>query len=150
MVTENLAKSLGRIFNLKCVLFNTFDTNPLALEINKTQERVLMMCHHHPLAQMSFLSREAGLEKGSLTSVIDSLENAGLVERVREETDGRVIIIQPTAAGKKTAAKIEALFRAHLDALLSALSTNDRAEFERAITTLDRLIPELSANGEKK
>jgi DNA-binding MarR family transcriptional regulator len=150
MITENLPKAFGRIFNLKSVLFNTFDIGPLALEINKTQERVLMMCHHHPLAQMSFLSREAGLEKGSLTTVIDSLESAGLVERVRDENDGRAIIIQTTAAGKKTAAKIEALFRAHLDALLGALSPNDRAEFERAIMTLDRLIPELSTNGEKK
>lgn len=150
MITDTLAKSLGRVFSLKSVLFNTFDTSPLALETGKTQERVLMMCHHHPGAQMSFLSREAGLEKGSLTSVIDSLERAGLVERARDENDGRAIIIRTTATGKKTATRIEALFRAHLDATLGRLEEEDRAEFERAIQTLDALIPLLNAQGDKK
>lgn len=150
MINETIAASFVKIFSLKYILFNTFDMTPLALEINKTQERVLMMCHHYSGAQMGFLSREAGLEKGSLTTVIDSLESAGLVERVRDETDRRSITIRTTVVGKRIASSIETLFCAHIDVLLDRLAPDDRVEFERAIMILDRLIPYLNDNGEKK
>lgn len=145
MKHDDIAGSLGKIFSLKYILFNTFDTSPLKLEFNKTQERVLMMTWHHPGATMQFLSREAGLEKGSLTTVIDSLETAGLVSRRRDERDKRSFTVTTTDEGVKTAERIEALFREHLDTLLAKLPPEERIAFEKAVQTMNRVIPVLAS-----
>lgn len=150
LTNDEIGPAIGKIFSLKSILFNTFDTSPLGLGINKTQERVLMMCHHHPLAQMSFLSREVGLERGSFTSVIDSLESAGLVERTRDANDGRAYAVRTTAEGKRIATKISTLFHAHVEETLDRLEAKDRSRFVRAIVELATLIPLLTTQGDTK
>ena len=97
---ERLAKSLTGVYSLKYIMFKSFDTSNLKLGLNKTEERVLMMSRNHTGTTMQFLSREAGLEKGSLTAVIDSLESKGLVSRERDEKDRRSFIVRPTQAGR--------------------------------------------------
>lgn len=145
MKLDNLAGSLGKIFSLKQTLFGTFDTSSLKLELNKTEERVLMMAWHRDGASMTFLSREAGLEKGSLTAVVDSLEAAGLVTRERDGRDSRSFIVTATPSGARLAGKIEELFREHLEGLLGKLKREDRLEFIRAAETFARLIPILAS-----
>ena len=145
MKHDDIAGSLGKIFSLKYILFNTFDTSPLQLELNKTQERVLMMTWHHPGATMQFLSREAGLEKGSLTTVIDSLEADGLVFRRRDERDKRSFTVMTTEEGVLLAERIESLFREHLDVLLAKLSPEERTAFANAVQTMNRIIPVLAS-----
>jgi len=94
---------------------------------------------------MQFLSREAGLEKGSLTTVIDSLEKRGLVIRTRDESDHRSLIVTPTAEGKRQAQMIETLFHGHVGALLAKLTNEEAIEFEKSAIIIARLIPKLSA-----
>jgi len=144
MQLEELNANLGPLFGLKFVFFNTFDSSSLAHNLNKTQERVLMMTWHHTKASMVFLSREAGLEKGSLTSIIDSLEKLNLVRRERDQDDHRSFCVIPTSAGECLAKQINALFCAHLDRMLGNLTENERQEFEKATQTLAALIPHLA------
>ena len=144
MLKDKLSGSLVRIFSLKYVLFKTFDSTSLGHGLNKTEEQVLMIAWDHDGPTMQFLSRKAGLEKGSLTTVVDSLEEAGLVGRTRDETDRRSFIVKPTGAGSDLAKKIDALFDIHLENILGRLSTDERAEFEQAAKTFARLIPVLA------
>ena len=102
-----------------------------------------MMTWRHEGATMQFLSREAGLEKGSLTSVVDSLEALGLAVRIRQEDDRRSFVVQPTQAGRELARQIDVLFQAHLDALFDKLGPEERERFTDAIRTLARDIPRL-------
>ena len=140
---DSLSIAITKTFSLKNALFRTFDPTGLVPSVNKTQERVLMMSWKLKGASMRFLSREAGLEKGSLTTVVDSLEALGLVTRTRQEDDRRSFIVRPTAKGLALARRIDALFRAHLDALLAKLGDDERARFEEAIRTVARDIPRL-------
>lgn len=142
---ERLAKSLTGVYSLKYILFKSFDTSGLHLGLNKTEERVLMMSSNHAETPMQFLSREAGLEKGSLTAVIDSLEAKGLVSRERDVKDRRSFIVKPTQAGERLAKEVDTLFLAHLTTLLDRLTEEDRLEFERAALTFARLIPAIAS-----
>jgi len=67
------------------------------------------------------------LKSGSnLTTVIDNLERDGMVRRVRDVEDRRVIHVHLTEAGK---AKVEAVFPGHVAALVdefSVLSANEQ------------------------
>jgi DNA-binding MarR family transcriptional regulator len=94
---------------------------------------------------MQFLSREVGLEKGSFTTVIDSLEEKGLVLRSRGVADKRSFIITITTAGERLAERIDAIFHEHIEGILGKLTPEDRAEFERAIRTCARLVPILAS-----
>lgn len=147
MMKDKLGGSLVKIFSLKYIMFKNFDTTTLGHGLNQTEERVLMFVWDHDGTSMHFLSRKAGLEKGSLTTVIDSLEAAGLVSRTRDESDRRSFIVKPTQAGSLLAENIDALFDRHLESILGKLSPEDRNEFEQATAAFGRLIP-LLANQE--
>ena len=140
---NSISIAITKTFSLKNAIFRTFAPSGLVPVINKTQGQVLMACWNHGGASMRLLSREAGLEKGSLTTVVDSLEELGLVTRTRQEGDRRSFIVRPTAKGRALARKIDALFHAHLDALLAKLEDDERARFEEAIETIARDIPRL-------
>jgi DNA-binding MarR family transcriptional regulator len=142
---DKLSGSLVRIFSLKHVLFKTFDTSALGHGLNKTEEQVLMISWDHGGASMQFISRKAGLEKGSVTTIVDTLEAVGLVSRTRDEADRRSFIVKPTDAGSNLAKQIDALFDGHLEHLLGKLSAEQRAEFEQAAAALARLIPVLAS-----
>lgn len=149
MQSENIFSLLDPLFSLKHVFFGSFDSSSLGHGLNKTQEHVLMIVWHHDNPPMCFLSREAGLEKGSLTTVVDSLEALGLVLRERDEGDRRSFIIKTTPAGSRLAERINALFRDHLDNLFGQLTQEERLEFERSAQSLARLVPRLSPHKEK-
>jgi DNA-binding MarR family transcriptional regulator len=149
MQNDSIAEIVEPLFSLKYVFFKSFDSSSLGHKLNKTQERVLMIVWHHANPPMCFLSHEAGLEKGSLTTVVDSLEALGLVLRERDEDDRRSFIIKPTPSGSRLAERINALFRDHLDSLFGQLTREERLEFERSAQSLARLIPRLSPHKEK-
>lgn len=50
--------------------------------------------------RMSDISRELMISKPAATQMVDRLESRGLVERVRDEEDRRVVSIQPTPMGE--------------------------------------------------
>jgi len=93
---------------------------------------------------MQSLSRQGGLEKGSLTTVVDSLEALGLVRRERQEEDRRSFIVRVTPEGRKIAARIDALLASHLDVIISRLPESEQTEFRQSLLTLARIIPHLS------
>jgi Transcriptional regulators len=144
MMKDKLGGSLVKIFSLRYIMFRNFGTAELDHGLNQTEERVLMFVWDHAGTSMQFLSRKVGLEKGSLTTVIDSLEAAGLVSRTRAESDHRSFIVKPTPQGSRLAEKIDALFDIHLEKILGRLPPDDRAEFEQAAATFARLIPLLA------
>lgn len=122
----------------------------MEVELNHTQERILMMIWHRGSPKMKCLSDDAGLEKGSLTPVIDSLERLGLVRRVRSETDLRSFEVYPTLAGIRQAEIVEDFYERRLEGLLDRMGDGDRQEFIAALDTLGRLIPVLKGDADER
>jgi len=144
METGTVHHFLGLVFSMKHLLFSGFDTSPLGLPINKTQERVLMICWHNPNTTMQILSQRVGLEKGSLTSVVDSLEELGLVTRIRQEEDRRSFLVSPTPEGAALAKRIDRLLQRHFDDLIHNLTEEEKNEMARSMASLAGLIPRLA------
>ncbi|MFA6901753.1 MAG: MarR family transcriptional regulator [Gallionellaceae bacterium] len=87
---------------------------------------------------MSFkdLGEKTLITKGTLTGVIDRLEDKALVRRVASPSDGRSQIVQLTRAGEKLFAQV---FPAHLAHLEQAFGNFSRQDFEAAELVLQQL-----------
>jgi len=133
----------GRI---KTLLFSGKDRPPVEVPLTITQERILMMTCQRGSVQMKTLSEEAGLEKGSLTPVVDSLEALGLLQRVRSARDLRSFEVYPTVGGLRQAEIIEEYFDSRMESMLSGLEEGERVEFVAALQTLGTLIPRLKGD----
>ncbi|RCW43616.1 DNA-binding MarR family transcriptional regulator [Halopolyspora algeriensis] len=85
------------------------------------------------------LAAKEGVQPPSMTRVIASLEDLGLVARRKHPTDGRQVIVELTDAGN---ARIEAEVSARerwLDLRLADLTEDERATLSRAVEILDRM-----------
>jgi len=87
------------------------------------------------------LAREACVDAGAVTRMIDRLEDKGLIERARSETDRRVVHLLLTPAGEAAAASIPHVLASVNNDFLQGFS-------EREWKQLRRFIERMSANGQ--
>lgn len=100
--------------------------------------------HHAILAVLDEGTRETqgsiadslGYDRGQLVGLLDELEAAGLVERRRDPSDRRRHVVQMTAAGRKTLAKLRAVSRKLEDDFLAALDEGERKQLHALLLEL--------------
>jgi len=122
-------------------IIRSLDTSSLKLPINSTQERVLMAILKMPDLNMKDLSIQIGLEKSSLTRVIDSLIDEGFVIRTYGVQDRRKINCTLTKKGLAQAAKIDKLMLEHIKNYFSDLPQNEK---DKLISNLASAVKTLS------
>jgi DNA-binding MarR family transcriptional regulator len=72
------------------------------LGINRTDARCLDIVDQHERITPGQLGVEAGLTTGAVTAVVDRLERAGLIRRVRDDEDRRRVWLEVTPAASET------------------------------------------------
>ena len=75
-------------------------------------------------------------DRSQLVGILDELEERGLVERRRDPADRRRHIVRPTAAGRKTLAKLRALAASLEDDFLADLDESSRARLHEILLEL--------------
>jgi len=94
--------------------------------------------HHAVLAVLDEGERETqgaiadalGYDKGQLVGLLDELEEAGLVERRRDQADRRRHVVQMTPAGRKALARLRTLSAQLDDEFLASLDPRERDELQ--------------------
>lgn len=85
---------------------------------------------------MNELARLLGLDKSSVTGLVDRAERRGLVMRVPSETDRRAVLVSLTDDGRSLVSQAAVRFEADVSELLDRLSPPDRATLSRLISRL--------------
>jgi DNA-binding MarR family transcriptional regulator len=83
------------------------------------------------------IAEEGGFSKATLTGVLSTLENRKLLVRKKSKTDGRLVLVELTAAGRKLMKELFPKFNeqeAYLASVLSATSQDATAEALRKLT----------------
>ena len=85
---------------------------------------------------MADLARCFGVEKAALTGLVDRAERNGLVIRSPVPGDRRALHVILTESGQRAARAFHADAAAHLDSLISPLSSAEREQFRDAMQTI--------------
>ena len=93
------------------------------------------LLHKGPLP-VNVLGRKVLLTSGSITTAVDRLAARGLVTRRDDPADGRVRLVELTAAGRRLIAPAFARHEADLDEVVSVLTREERS---RLVTLLRKL-----------
>ena len=130
---ESLVDALARAaFVTMAVLNKLGGENDLSL----TQLRVCGILRDRRL-RMAALATYLGLEKSTMTGLVDRAEARGLMARAPSEDDGRAIDVFLTKEGQKLADRLEGQFREALAPLTQRLSGTEQ---RRLRALLERML----------
>jgi DNA-binding MarR family transcriptional regulator len=104
--------------------------------LNSSQLSCLLVLGEHGYISLSKMSQLVSLSPGMITGIIDQLENKGLVSRVRNSPDRRVITIELTKKGKSVLKKAPPSFQKKLMESLSELGGKEKRIINRSLATL--------------
>ena len=85
---------------------------------------------------MNELARLLGLEKSSVTGLVDRAERRGLVARVPSDTDGRAVLVTLAADGRSLVSAVASRFEEEVTAMLQHLPARDREALSRLVSRL--------------
>jgi DNA-binding MarR family transcriptional regulator len=92
---QELSRTLGRELSARTIIFHQAIAERLGL--NPTDHKCLDIARRAEAMTAGELAMLTGLTTGAITGVIDRLERAGFVSRVRDPSDRRRVVIEPIA-----------------------------------------------------
>ena len=107
------------------------------LELTMPQARTMFLLHRQGPTRMGVLSEHLGRGLPSVTGMMDRLVNKGLVERVEDPSDRRVVACRLTDEGRRAVERFWQVSRERRLALADALTLD---ELEAVVPALDLLI----------
>lgn len=119
-------------------------------DITPPQFNALVTIIRHDDLTMGSLCRHLFLASSTVTDLIDRMERNGLVERVRDSRDRRVIRLRAKSRGR---AMLREVMRARLEYLSEILNEFSEEQVEELECSLDRLyllMTEREARGKKR
>jgi DNA-binding MarR family transcriptional regulator len=85
---------------------------------------------------MGHLADQLGASLPNLTGIVDRMVERGLVERLRDDDDRRVVVVRATPAGRAAVEEIDMVRRRQFGRLIETLTPQQQ---ERALRTFREL-----------
>lgn len=108
--------------------------------ISTSQLKALSAFHEDRAYSMSELSRNALVKMPSMTEMVDRLEQAGFLERVRSDADRRIVNVRLTDRGRRLHEKFIDRRRMELQDVFGGLSVDDRDKLVEALKTVSDIL----------
>jgi DNA-binding MarR family transcriptional regulator len=108
-------------------------------EVSRTEGGVLRTLVGAP-RQVTELAELEGLAQPTTTVLVKQLEQKGWVERARDATDGRRVLVSVTADGEAALERYRAQYRALLRERIAGMSDEQIAQLDEALGALDALV----------
>jgi DNA-binding MarR family transcriptional regulator len=85
---------------------------------------------------MNELGRYLGLDKSSVTGLVDRAERRGLVSRTVSAADRRAFLVSITASGRNVGGQVDAQFAGRIEALADGLPDADKRQLSQLASQL--------------
>jgi DNA-binding MarR family transcriptional regulator len=112
--------------------------------VSKLHMFVLTLLETHGPLTMSRLAALVDVSLSNLTGIVDRMEQHGLVERVRDDRDRRLVLVRATSNGVTRCDEMDVLRREQLRRLVAALDDPDRAVVLQAAQAIGRAVARLN------
>jgi DNA-binding MarR family transcriptional regulator len=112
------------------------------VEVSRTEAGLLGALSTRAYRITELAARE-GISQPAVTQLVNRMERRGWVERERDPSDGRVVLVGLTEAGREAVERLRADFRALLHEEMTALDDDEVETLARAVKILDRLVARL-------
>lgn len=103
--------------------------NHEGIKCTKNQKKSMLILSRHRSITASELGKKLEMERGSLTSLVDSLEKLNLIKRESYPADRRKILLYLTPQGEAYIAALTEAFQEHMEQLLKNKSNEEIANF---------------------
>ena len=111
-------------------------------DLRLTEFAVLQQLSESGPTPMVRLSDENLVTKAAVTAIIDAMEKKGLVRRVRDSSDRRVVNIRMTPAGRKLFAVARRRYEAVVTGFVSVLEPDEVRVLAQSFEKLNRFVDE--------
>ncbi|HPT83855.1 MAG TPA: MarR family transcriptional regulator [Limnochordia bacterium] len=117
--------------------------------------RLLLLLHHHvgpddPGLQPSELGELLQLTRPTITTLVNTLEEQGLVERAGTDGDRRVVHVRPTARGAALVQEARAELTRRISGFMDYLGEGDSQELLRLLRRMRTFLQEQETRQEGK
>ena len=106
----------------------------------KNQAKAIIVIGKANKITPTILGKCMDMEKGSITTLIDSMENMNLVYRVDDPTDKRKVWIKLTEEGKQHYLKQEEKFIKKIEEIFENLSKEEMSEFSTSLKNIVEIL----------
>jgi DNA-binding MarR family transcriptional regulator len=110
------------------------------VDLGPSQVAALATVERHGPLSPSELAAVERIKRPTATRIVRHLEEAGLVERVKDPEDGRASILTATAEGRALLRRLRERKTAYLASRLDKVSAEDRRSLERAAELLEGML----------
>ncbi|HZT98226.1 MAG TPA: helix-turn-helix domain-containing GNAT family N-acetyltransferase [Ktedonobacteraceae bacterium] len=143
MKNESLEERVGAIRQ-----FNRFFTRQIGVlregllhsPYPLTEARILFELGQREDVTASSLCRELGLDAGYLSRIVARLEQQGLLEKVRPDSDGRQRLLRLTEEGRNAFTLLDQRSRDEVSEMLSDLSEEQQQRLLKAMQTIENIL----------
>lgn len=138
-VFKDFREIRAKINKLMNIIVRDIDSEEtIALKLNKTQIQVIIILKKNKEIKMSDLTNYTNLSKSSITSIVDSLEEINLVNRIRSKSDRRVIIVKLSDEGDYLADKIRAEIRNAFYERIEKLDDEEKNDLKNSLRIVNK------------
>jgi DNA-binding MarR family transcriptional regulator len=134
--SAQLASDLGATLERVVTLIRSLNTVNV---MSRTASGTLGALERNGPARLTALAAREGVTQPAMTQLISRLEGAGLVRREADPTDGRVVQVVITDAGRETIVQRRAERAERLTILLAQLSPEHQTALAAALPALQAL-----------
>jgi DNA-binding MarR family transcriptional regulator len=106
------------------------------LDVTQAEGHILAHLHESTEARISELHARFGHRRSTLTSVLDRLEQRGLIERTGDRNDRRAFVITLTRSGRTSAAAVHRILATIESEALSGVSDAQRTHVTSALDAI--------------
>lgn len=115
------------------------------LNLTYPQSIVLAILESDGPMPISALAEAAGSANSTISGVVDRLEKMDLVQRIRSDTDRRVIYVSTTERFRSHFKKVRSTAADQFDQALSALSPEDAQTVQKGLALLNQALQDYDA-----
>jgi DNA-binding MarR family transcriptional regulator len=135
---ELIDEAVARIEALMSYRRRAFCAQPLTREVSLPQLHVLMRLQESGPTMVSELAHALGTSIPSASSLVDRMEEHGLVDRVRNEIDRRVVHVAISERGQAVVEEFGGPKRVQLQRLLGTMSAQELQDVIRGVDAVCR------------